>query len=371
MFKANLNKLNKKNINNSYKKEDTKLMKKIILTGGGTAGHIYPALAVAEKLNQYEIHYFGGNGMEKDILKNFPSIIFHEIPTVKLERKLTFKNLLIPFKLLKSIKICKKEIEKLEPNIIFSKGGFVAVPVVIAGAKQKVPIISHESDLSFGLANKIILRYCTCMCTTFEKTASQNKKCVYTGQPIREKILSGKEQKFFKNENPTLLVLGGSLGAKFLNDLVLDNLEDLTKSFNIIHITGQNNYKKINHKNYISLPYTNEIENYYASADIVLSRAGSGVINELLSLNKLMLLIPLSKKCSRGDQIENAKYFQKLGYAEMLEEENVSYLLVKQKLMEILKNKQKYLKNMKKSGKISANSLIFELIEKYERKNNS
>ena len=346
-------------------------MKKIILTGGGTAGHIYPALALIPKLKEYEIHYFGGNGMEKEILNSFPKIIYHEIPTVKLERKLTLKNLLIPFKLLKSIKLCKKEIKTLKPNIIFSKGGFVAVPVVMAGHKLKVPIISHESDLSLGLANKIILRYCDILCTTFEKTSKLNQKCFYTGQPIRGKILNGKKIKFFENDKPVLLVLGGSLGAKFLNDVVTKNLDELTKSFNVLHITGQNNYKKITHKNYINLPYAENIEDYYKSADIVLSRAGSGVINELLVLKKLMLLIPLSKNCSRGDQIENAKYFQELGYSQMIEEENASFPKIIEKLNEMIKNKEKYLKNMEKSKKNSANSIILNLIKKYEIKNNN
>ena len=163
-------------------------MKKIVLTGGGTAGHVYPALAVIEKLKDYEIHFIGSNGMEKDILKKFPNITYHEISAVKLERKLTFKNFLIPFKLISSIKQSKKFLKEINPNIVFSKGGFVAVPVAISAHKLKLPIISHESDLSMGLANKIILRYCNVMCTSFEKTASKNKK--YRDFPITEILKS-------------------------------------------------------------------------------------------------------------------------------------------------------------------------------------
>lgn len=343
-------------------------MKRIVLCGGGTAGHVYPALAVAEKLKNFEIHYLGGNGIEKEILKNFPKIIYHEIPTVKLERTLTAKNFLIPFKLIKSIQATKKILKDISPDIIFSKGGFVSVPVAIAGKKLGIPVISHESDLSFGLANKIILHYCTFMCTTFEKTGKEKKKCVCTGQPIREKIFQGQRQRYFtRTTTPTLLVLGGSLGAKFLNNIVFENLESLTKNFNIIHICGKNNYQELKHENYMLLPFSENIEDIFASSDIVISRAGSGVINELLALQKPMLLIPLSKKASRGDQIENAKLFTELGYAEMLEEDDFSFQKMQEKLNLLQKNSIIIQKNMQKTAKNSAVEKIVTLIEKYSK----
>ena len=342
--------------------------KKIVLTGGGTAGHVYPALAVAEKLKDYEIHYIGSNGIEKDILAKISDITYHKIQTVKFERKLTFKNFLIPFKLIKSIRNTKTILKQINPNIIFSKGGFVAVPVAIAGKKLDIPIISHESDLSFGLANKIILKNCSVMCTTFKDTAKANKKCIYTGQPIRRKIFEGTPLKFDFNKNlPTLLVLGGSLGAKFLNDIIFENIEKLTEKFNIIHISGKNNFQNLTHKNYKIVPYAENIEDYYSSADIVLARAGSGVINELLALEKPMLLIPLSKKCSRGDQIENAKLFEKLEFAEIIEEENYNFLKILEKLEKLIKNKEKIIKNMKKTAKNNAIEKIINLIKKYEK----
>lgn len=340
-------------------------MKKIVLCGGGTAGHVYPALAVAEKLSAYEIHYFGGNGMEKEILKQHPNIKYHEIPTVKFERKLTLKNFLIPIKLFKAIRKTKNELSKVQPNIIFSKGGFVSVPVVIAGKKLHIPIISHESDLSFGLANKIILHYCNIMCTSFSQTGEKNNKCVHTGQPIRRQIFEGKRLSLNFDPNlPTVLVLGGSLGAKFLNQLIFENLDELTQKFNILHICGKKNFKNITHKNYHLTPFTEKIEDYYATADMVISRAGSGVINELLALEKPMLLIPLSKDCSRGDQIENAKLFKKMGYCEMLEEKDCSLNNLIENLEKLQKNTQKIKKNMKKSIKNNASNEIFALIEK-------
>ena len=339
-------------------------MKKIVLCGGGTAGHVYPALAVAEKLQNYEIHYFGGNGIEKEILKNYKNITFHQIPAVKLERKLTLKNLLIPFKLSQSIRYTKKQLKKLSPSVIFSKGGFVSVPVAIAGKKLDIPIISHESDLSFGLANKIILRYCKTMCTTFEETAKGNKKCIHTGQPIRKNIFQGKKLSLqFDKTKPTVLILGGSLGAKFLNDIVFENLNVITKNFNILHICGKKNYKQINHQNYHLTPYTNNIQDYYASADIVIARAGSDVINELLCLEKPMLLVPLSKKCSRGDQIENAKLFENKGYALMMEEENFTVDKLMQNLGKLSQNAENFKKNMKKTAKNNAVEEIFNIIQ--------
>ena len=340
-------------------------MKKIVLTGGGTAGHVYPALAVAEGLKGYDIHFIGSSGMEKDILKSYPNITYHEISAVKLERKLTFKNLLIPFKLFSSVKQAKKILLKIKPDVIFSKGGFVSVPVAIAGAKQNIPIISHESDLTFGLANKIILHYCKVMCTTFEETASHNK-CIFTGQPIRQEIFHGKKQMFnFSNPLPTILILGGSSGAQFLNKIVFDNLEKLTSKYNILHISGKKNFKNIQHKNYHIVPYAENIQDFYATADIVISRAGSGVINELLCLAKPMLLIPLSKQNSRGDQIENAKLFEKKGYCEMITEEEYNFNLLQQKLEKLLKNAEKIKKNMKNTAKNDSVDKIVQIISQY------
>ncbi len=342
--------------------------KKIVLCGGGTAGHVYPALAVAEKLKDYEIHYIGGKGIEKELLKQHANITYHEIPTVKLERKLTLRNLLIPFKLCSAVNSAKKTLKEINPKIIFSKGGFVSVPVAIASKKLKTPLISHESDLSLGLANKIILRFCDKMCTAFEETAKCNQKCVYTGQPIRDAIFKGKKIDFnFDQTKPTLLVLGGSLGAQFLNEIIFQNLDKLTQNFNILHICGKNNFNEVNHKNYKGVAYAENIQDFYATADIVLARSGSGVINELLALEKPMLLIPLSKKCSRGDQIENAKLFTKLGYAQMIEEEDYSFEKLSTALENLLANSQQIKSAMKKALKSNASDKIVELIKKYEK----
>ena len=344
-------------------------MKKLILTGGGTAGHVYPALAVAKLLKeQYQLHYIGGNGMEKDILSKEPNIIYHQIDAVKLERKFTFKNLLIPFKLLKSIKNSKKIIKEIDPVAVFSKGGFVALPVVIGASKLKVPVVSHESDLTIGLANKIILHYCDFMCTAFEKTSHQNNKCVFTGQPIRKEILTGNKRNlsFYNSLSPlpNLLIVGGSSGAGFLNKIVKENLTELCEKFNIIHISGKNKFEKINHKNYFQIEYASNMGDYLNLADFVISRAGSGAINEFLALEKPMLLIPLSKACSRGDQVENAKLFYELGYADILEEEEYNKEKFIKKIDNLVKNDKIFIKNMKKSIKNDACAEICNIIEK-------
>lgn len=337
-------------------------MKKIVLTGGGTAGHVYPALAVAENLKDCELHYIGGEGIEKEILSNYKNITYHTIPTVKFERKLTLKNLLIPIKLAKSIKCAKKILNQINPDVIFSKGGFVAVPVAIAGKRENFSIISHESDLTFGLANKLILRCCNVMCTSFKTTAKQNKKCVYTGQPIRSKIFKGRKLNIFKNNKPCILVLGGSLGAKAINELIINNLDALTENFNILHICGKKNFKEIKHDGYKAVAYAENIEDFYATADIVISRAGSGVINELLALEKPMLLIPLPKANSRGDQIENANLFEKEGFAEVLKSEDCSYENLENKIKKLIKNKEKIITKMKKTAKNDAASQISKLL---------
>ena len=346
-------------------------MKKIVLTGGGTAGHVYPALALIPELKDYEIHYIGSSGMEKEILKKFNKITYHEIPAVKLIRKFTLKNLLIPFKLLKSISITKKVLKEISPNVIFSKGGFVSVPVVLAGKKLNIPVVSHESDLSMGLANKIILKNCNIMCTTFLKTSKVSKKCIHTGQPIRREILDGNPSNIkskFSNLNPILLVVGGSLGAGFLNEIVWNNIDQILENFNVIHLTGRNNKKDMDKENYLQIEYTENMGDYYSAANIVLSRAGAGVINELLELKKPMLLIPLSKKCSRGDQIENAKYFNELGYCEMIQEEEFTQKKLLNNLNKLIKNKEYYINNMKKSEINNANKKIVELLKKVEKK---
>ena len=378
-------------------------MKSIILTGGGTAGHIMPNLALLPEIEKYfdKIYYLGGsNSMEQKIISEYKNIEFIEIPTTKLVRKITLKNLAIPFKLINSIHKTKKIIKRISPNVIFCKGGFVSVPVAIAGKICKVPVVSHESDLSMGLANKVILRFAKRVCTTFKDTAIISKKCVVTGTPIRKQIFSGKPErvknKFSYDKNkPFILFFGGSLGSQFINNLVKTSLNELCKNYNVLHITGKGNkinlqslqsdIAKQNNKahndiknnktdnklnaqefkfdNYYQIEFTNSIQDYFACSDIVICRGGANSLFELLALKKPTLIIPLSKAQSRGDQIENAVYFKKHYLSEVLQEENANTNSLLEKINKLNKNKQNILFTLCEN-KIDSNKKIVDIIVK-------
>lgn len=345
-------------------------MKTIVLTGGGTAGHIMPNIALLPKLQKHfdKIYYLGAKeSMEEKIISSYKNIEFICIPTTKFVRKLTLKNLAVPFKLIKGIVQTKKILKQIKPDVIFSKGGFVSVPVAIAGKKCKIPVISHESDLSMGLANKIILKYAKIVCTTFEDTCKKNKKCICTGTPLREQIFKGNKNNIINKINydknkPFLLFFGGSLGSRNINKLVENSLDKLLEKYNIIHIVGKNNLNKINKTGYFCIEFVNNIEDYFDLADIVISRGGANSLFELLALSKPMLIIPLSKAESRGDQIENAEYFKRKKYASVLREENMSTETLLAKLDYIYKNKNTIIQNMKKTDVKNANQKIVDII---------
>lgn len=351
-------------------------MKTIILTGGGTGGHVIPHLSIIPKLKKegYKIFYIGSeNGIEKQIISKEKDIEYFSIPTVKFIRKLTLKNLLIPFKLINSISKTKVLLKKLKPDIIFSKGGFVSVPVVIAGKKLGVPIISHESDLTMGLANKIIYNYCDKMCTTFEKTAKEKNKCIHTGSPIRKTLFNGSKEKGsaltkLKLDKPTLLFIGGSTGARDLNNIIYKALPTLTKTYNVIHIVGKNKANKnITYKNYCQLEFILNIEDIFAISDFIISRAGSNAIYEFWALKKPMLLIPLPKTQSRGDQIENAKYFKNLEIANTIQQENLNEKTLIKEIDNLVKNKEELINNMNKHSFKDGNKEIINIIKKYTK----
>lgn len=344
-------------------------MKKIVLTGGGTGGHVTPHLSLFNYLRKdYEIHYIGTNGIEKEIMSNFPFVRFHEIDCVKFQRKLTLKNLLIPFKLIKSKKQAKQLLKKIKPNIIFSKGGYVSIPVVFAGKSLHIPIVSHESDLTMGLANKLIYKKCDCMCTTFEETAKGKKKAMFTGPPIRNAIFQGNKENGYSlthlnNNRKTILFMGGSTGATAINDLVFSNIKELTKKYNVIHLTGKNKDKIINQPYYFHTEYCSKIEDLLAISDIVISRAGSNVIFELLALKKPMILIPLPKSASRGDQLENAKIFANKKIAKVILQENLNLSLLEKCIEEIIQDKN-LIENMNKEVPQNSNKKIFDILKK-------
>lgn len=346
------------------------MSKTLILTGGGTAGHIMPNLALLPMLEkEYDkIYYLGSkNSMEEKIIKQYKNISFVEIPTTKLIRKFTFKNLLIPFKLLNSVCKTKRVIKKIKPSVIFCKGGFVSVPVAIAGHMCKIPVIAHESDYSMGLANKIILKFASTICTTFEDTAKVSKKCICTGTPIRKQIFEGKKANVlnlfdYDKSKKTILFFGGSLGSKNINKLVEQGLDSLLKKYNVLHITGKGNKLNIKEKGYYQVEFTNKIEDFFDASDLVVCRGGANSLFELLALKKQMIIIPLSKAESRGDQLENADYFKKNGLADVMFEENMSVELLLKKMDDIFQRKSNVNTTSKYFG-LTPNKKIVDIIK--------
>lgn len=342
-------------------------MKTLVMTGGGTGGHIIPNIALIPTLKKhFKIFYLGQkNSLEQKLISKIPDVTFVEIDAIKFVRKFTPKNLLIPFKLITFVNKTKKILRQIKPDVIFAKGGYVSLPVVFAGKALKIPIFSHESDISMGLANKLILKKCKVMFTSFRETCVGNK-CVFSGNPIRQEVLQGNKniaQKIcgFKTNLPVLMFFGGSLGSQAINNFVFENIGKF-KKFNIIHFVGKNKGQKIDAENYFQIEYADNIYDFFALADIVICRAGANSIFELLALKKLMILIPLSKAQSRGDQIENALSFQRNGFAEVVLEENLNFEGLAKKISFAFKNKEYFLKNMSSSGQNRAVDIICDYL---------
>jgi UDP-N-acetylglucosamine--N-acetylmuramyl-(pentapeptide) pyrophosphoryl-undecaprenol N-acetylglucosamine transferase len=354
--------------------------KKIIMTGGGTAGHVTPNIALMPKLKElgYEIQYIGTeNGIERKLIEE-EKIKYHTISSGKLRRYFDVKNFTDPFKVIKGVFEAKSIIKKEKPDIVFSKGGFVSVPVVLGAYFNRIPVIIHESDITPGLANKISMPYATKICVTFEEAMEHvnKKKAVLTGSPIRGELSRGsriKAKEFckFKDDKPVILVTGGSLGSRIINECVRESLNDLLKTFNVIHLCGKGNMDKSLNvvKGYAQFEYIKEeLSDLMQLADIVISRAGSNTIFELLALKKPNILIPLSAKASRGDQILNANSFSKAGYSKIIEEENLNALNLLENIQEVNRNKATYIENMSKSKQRDSLGKIVELIENCRNK---
>ena len=344
-------------------------MKSIVLTGGGTIGHTAPHFAIIPKLNFNKIYYIGSKGGIEESYVTERGLEFYGINPVKLHRRMTLKNLQIPFKFIKSVCESKSILSKLKPSVVFSKGGFVALPVTIAAKQLNIPVIIHESDLSIGLANKIASKFSDKTLTTFDKTATEIKNGKYVGALIREELLSSDKNSAFlkygiKTNKPILLITGGSSGAKAINQVVLSSLECLTKNFFVFHIVGKNNltYKKIN--NYYETEFT-DMKFAYKIADVVISRAGSNTAFELALMKLPTLFIPLPKTSSRGDQIENANYFKQLNLADVLLQENLTSQVLCEKINLLYKNKELYLNSLKNVNLKIANQEVAEILNKY------
>ena len=350
-------------------------MKRILLTGGGTAGHVTPNIALLPRLRElgYDISYMGSyDGIEKKLITEF-QIPYYGISSGKLRRYFDPKNFSDPFKVLKGYGEAVRIIRKLKPDVVFSKGGFVSVPVVLAAKRCKVPCIIHESDMTPGLANKLAIPAASKVCCNFPETLQYlpKDKAVLSGSPIRQELLHGDAlaaRKFtgLTDDKPVILVMGGSLGAAAVNEAVRKILPTLLKDFHVIHLCGKGKLDASlsGLSGYVQYEYINEeLKDLFALADIVISRAGANSICELLALHKPNLLIPLSAAASRGDQILNARSFEKQGLSLVLEEEAISNEVLLQTIHRLYDERASFSEAMKASRQTDSIDTIVGLIE--------
>lgn len=335
-------------------------MPKIIFTGGGSAGHITLNLALIPYFIEkgWQIDYIGSiNGMEQELIKKFPEVTYHGILTGKLRRYFSLKNIVdmlkIPCGCLQAIWL----VHKINPDIIFSKGGFVSFPVVIGGFINRKKIYMHESDLTPGLANKMSLPFVSTFFTTFAETIEsikQKQKVECVGPVLSDRLFNGSKENaatfaHLDATKPTIMFIGGSLGAQSLNNAVAQNLQQLLTKYQVIHIAGKNGYNpNLKGEGYSQYEYVDqELKDLMALADVVISRAGSNSIFELASLHKPMILVPLPNTASRGEQTLNAKSFVKRGYAEIIKDEDIANPEILLKTIDtVYQNRQKYIQNM-------------------------
>lgn len=355
-------------------------MKRIVLTGGGTAGHVTPNIALLPRLKElgYDIHYIGSyEGMEKKLIKDC-GIPYYGISSGKLRRYFDIKNFSDPFKVLKGYGQARKLLKKLKPDVVFSKGGFVSVPVVFAAKHCHIPAIIHESDITPGLANKLAIPNAYKVCCNFPETLKYlpADKAILTGSPIRSELLSGNRQHaldycHLTDDKPVILVVGGSSGSLFINEIVRGILPELLKTYQIIHLCGKGNLDKSLHgtAGYAQFEYANqELSDMFALADIVISRAGANSICELLALHKPNILIPLSANASRGDQILNAKSFEQQGFSMVIEEENLSNVVLLDAVQKLYENRDQYITAMKESKQMNSVETVVQIIEEAAEK---
>ncbi len=351
-------------------------MKKIIMTGGGTAGHVTPNIALMPALKEagFDIEYIGSiNGMEKGLIEA-TGTPYHGISSGKLRRYFDWKNFSDPFRVLKGYGQAVSLMKKIKPDVVFSKGGFVSVPVVLAAKHCHIPAIIHESDITPGLANKIAIKGAKKVCCNFPETMKYlpADKAVLTGSPIRRELFSGNAENairlcnFKDHSKPVLLIIGGSLGSKIVNEAVRKVLPELLEKFYVIHLCGKGNLDNSlsGTIGYAQFEYaSSELTDMFALADMAISRAGANSICELLALHKPNILIPLSAAASRGDQVLNANSFKKQGFSYVLEEEHLTAESLLKAVQEVYDNRQKYIDAMAQSGQMDSIGTIVDLIK--------
>ncbi len=356
-------------------------MKTIVLTGGGSAGHVTPNVALIPALlkSGYTIHYIGTEtGIEHQLISGITEVTYHSVKSGKLRRYLDVKNLTDPFKVIAGTAQSVGLIRRLKPGVIFSKGGFVSVPVVIGGWLNRIPVLVHESDITPGLANKIATRFAKKVCTTFPETVHHfsSGRAIHTGTPIREELFKGDADRGrklcgFSASKPVILVMGGSLGAVAINQSVRALLGKLTRRFQVVHICGKGRIDSAfeHYPGYKQFEYVeDELTHIMAMTDLVISRAGANSIYEFLALKKPSLLIPLPLSASRGDQILNAQSFESQGYSKVLPQEELTPERLYMDIMDVYNNQEKYVLAMDTNRTGDSIDIILSLIQKLSGK---
>lgn len=350
-------------------------MKKLLLTGGGTAGHVTPNMAIIPKLKEkYELYYIGSyNGIERELIGG-TGIKYKAISTGKLRRYFSLENFLDFFRVFRGIVQSYIYIKKIKPQLLFSKGGFVAVPAVLAAKLCNVPIVCHESDLSPGIATRISAKFAKKICCTFEECAKLfGSRGVHSGTPLRESLFTGSAQrakeKYKLDDKPVILIMGGSQGALAVNNAIHSIIDEITKKYNVIHLCGEGkvNNDLLNKDSYIQIEYLkDELADVLSLADIIISRAGSNSIEELHSLQKPMLLIPLPMtSVSRGDQIQNAKSYAEKGFAHLLMQEDMNEENLLKAIDKLYSERNKLIDNMNQNPAKQGRDIVINLIDEY------
>lgn len=336
-------------------------MKRIVLTGGGTAGHVTPNIALLPALKKegYDVHYIGSyDGIERKLIEEL-GIPYYGISSGKLRRYFDPKNFSDPFKVVKGYMEACSLMKKIKPDVVFSKGGFVSVPVVLAAKKKGIPSIIHESDMTPGLANKICIPSAKKICANFPETVKYlpEGKAILTGTPIRQELFSGNKIQGlnfcgFTANKPVILVIGGSTGSVVVNEAVRAVLPKLLEKYQVIHLCGKDKVDTTLNKipGYMQYEYIKkELSDILDVADVVISRAGANAICELLALRKPHILIPLSAASSRGDQILNAESFEKQGFSYVIKEESLNADSLLHGVETVYTNKKNYIDAMSQS----------------------
>ena len=355
-------------------------MKKIVLTGGGTLGHVTPHLALIPRLREegYEIHYIGTeNGMEADKMRSVPGVTYHAVKSGKLRRYFSWQNFTDPFRVMAGAVKSARLMGQIRPNVVFSKGGFVAVPVVFGAWVHRIPVLCHESDLTPGLANKLCKPFAKRFATTFPECAEAlGPKAEMTGTPLRPELFSGTREKGLKllgfdGSKPVLLMMGGSSGAQSVNKALREALPVLTEHFDVAHLCGKGNLDESlqGRKGYTQIEFLDaDLPDALACSDLVLSRAGANALCEFQALGKPMLLVPYPKGASRGDQILNARSLEKRGLCHVLAQEEMTAETLTEAVMETWKDRERLEEALRNAPPANGTARVLEMIEEIQGK---